>query len=213
MSQQINLFNPIFLKQKKIFTAVPMAEALGVLLAGALAMAFYAQHSVTALAAESAISGKQLALRQARLVSVSAQFAPRQKSPELAFSLAAAERQRQALIEVTGVLQRGEIGNTRGYSAYFRALARQSDAGVWLTGVSIVGAGNEIGVQGRAAQPAFVPAYIGRLGHETIMHGKTFSSLQIEQAMLAPKDGAATAAAAAPYVEFSLQAMNSAELP
>ena len=32
MSQQINLFNPIFLKQKKKFSAVSMVDALAVLL-------------------------------------------------------------------------------------------------------------------------------------------------------------------------------------
>ncbi|GGE88995.1 hypothetical protein [Massilia psychrophila] len=211
MSQQINLFNPIFLKQKKIFTAVPMAEALGVLLAGVLALAYYGQRSITALADESAITSKQLAQRQARLASASAQFAPRQKNAEIALNLAATEQELQSLHKVAGVLQRGEIGNTRGYSGYFRALARQSESGVWLTGVSIGGAGIEIGVQGRASQPALVPAYIGRLGSESIMRGKTFSSLQIEQAMLAPKGGGA--AVQAPYVEFSLQSVAGAERP
>ena len=38
MSQQINLFNPIFLKQKKIFSAAAMAQALCVLLGGVLQM-------------------------------------------------------------------------------------------------------------------------------------------------------------------------------
>ena len=213
MSQQINLFNPIFLKQKKIFTSVPMAEALGVLLVGALAVAFYGQQNVAALVAESAITSKQLAQRQARLASVTAQFSPRQKNAELALNLATAEQELQSLHEVAGVLSRGEIGNTRGYSGYFRALARQSESGVWLTGVSIVGAGIEIGVRGRASQPALVPAYIGRLGRETVMRGKTFSSLQIEQAMLAPKEGAGAVLLPAPYVDFSLQSVVAVERP
>ena len=34
MSQQINLFNPIFLKQKKTFSAVNMLDALALLLVG-----------------------------------------------------------------------------------------------------------------------------------------------------------------------------------
>ena len=34
MTQQINLFNPIFLKQKKIFSAVNMLDALALLLVG-----------------------------------------------------------------------------------------------------------------------------------------------------------------------------------
>jgi Tfp pilus assembly protein PilN len=94
------------------------------------------------------------------------------------------------------VIQRGELGNTSGYAATFKALARQSPGGVWLTGVSINGAGNELGVQGRAREAALVPAYLGRLAHEPVMRGKAFGSLKISQP--AAKD--------AQFVEFSLEA-------
>jgi hypothetical protein len=42
MAQQINLFNPIFLQQKKHFSAVTMLQALGLLLAGILVFYAYA---------------------------------------------------------------------------------------------------------------------------------------------------------------------------
>ncbi|MBC7456522.1 MAG: PilN domain-containing protein [Massilia sp.] len=217
MSQQINLFNPIFLKQKKVFTARPMLEALVVLVLGALALVFYGLQSVAALQGELAATGKQLAQRKARQASAVLQFVPRQKSAELAQQLAAAELELASLHKVAAVLQRGEIGNTAGYADYFRALARQSVGGLWLTGVSIVGAGNEIAVQGRALQAALVPAYIGRLGHEPVLRGKSFASLQIAQATQAPKEGGATTAAAgaaaAPYVEFSLHTVAGAQRP
>lgn len=217
MSQQINLFNPILLKQKKVFTARPMLEALAVLVAGALVLVFYGQQSVAALQGELAAGGKQLAQRKARQASAGVQFVPRQKSAELAQQLAAAELELASLRKVAALLQRGEIGNTAGYADYFRALARQNVAGLWLTGVSIVGAGNEIAVRGRALQPALVPAYIGRLGREPVLHGKSFASLQIEQALQAPNEGSASGAAAgaavAPYVEFSLHTVAGVQVP
>jgi hypothetical protein len=107
----------------------------------------------------------------------------------------------QALRDVSGVLDRGELGNTQGYSEYFKALARQNISGVWLTGVSISGAGAEIGVQGRALDAALVPAYLGRLTHEQVMRGKAFGSLKINQ----PASAKDAPAALAPYVEFSLE--------
>lgn len=205
MSGQINLFNPIFLKKRKLFTARPMAEALAVLVAGALVLVFYGQQSVATLDSELAATGKQLAQRKARQASAGVQFVPRKKSVALTQQLAAAELELASLHKVVSVLQRGEIGNTSGYADYFRALARQNVDGLWLTSVSIVGAGNEIGLQGRALQAALVPAYIGRLGREPVLQGKRFASLRIEQA-LAPKEGSVNVAAAvaAPYVEFSL---------
>jgi Tfp pilus assembly protein PilN len=200
VSQQINLFNPIFLKQKKIFSAFAMAYALGVLLAGALTVALYARHNVDALQTEAKNGHDLLAQREASLTKVKAEFAPRQKSAELEAELAQAETRLKAMHSVAGVLERGELGDTKGYSEYFKALARQNPSGVWLTGVTISGAGNELGVQGRALDAALVPAYLGRLTHEPVMRGKAFGSLRIGQPA-ADKDAAATAA---PFIEFSL---------
>jgi hypothetical protein len=201
VSQQINLFNPVFLKQKKVFTAVAMAQALGVLLAGVLMVAFYARHNVAALQGEADIGRERLAQREQRLVKATADFAPRQKSAALEADIAEAETRLKGLREVAGVLDRGELGNTHGYAEYFKALARQNVAGLWLTGVSIGGAGNELGVRGRALDAALVPAYLGRLTHEQVMRGKAFGSLKIGQ----PAAGKDAAAAAPPYVEFSLE--------
>jgi hypothetical protein len=200
VSQQINLFNPVFLKQKKVFSALAMARALCVLLGGVLAVAFYARQNVEQLQQEANSGRARLVEREARMQKVTAQFLPRQKSTDLEAELAQADARIAAMRDVAGVLQRGELGNTHGYSEYFKALARQNLSGVWLTGVSIGGAGNELGVKGRALDPALVPAYLGRLTHEQVMRGKGFGSLNISQ----PVQGT-NGAAGVPFVEFSLE--------
>jgi hypothetical protein len=228
VSQQINLFNPIFLKQKKVFTALPMAEALGVIVAGALLLTWYAGQRVADLE-RSAASGKTLlADRERRLAEANKQFAPRQKSATIATDVAQAELELRSLQQVESVLRDGTLGNAAGYAEYFRAFSRQNVSGLWLTGVSIVGAGNDIGVQGRAMQPTLIPAYIARLKSERVMHGKSFASLDISRpdaqlmpaAAPLPVAGPAAAGAAAPtaapapaapvattapFVQFSLQ--------
>lgn len=194
MSQQINLFNPIFLKQKKIFAALPMAEALGVIIVGVLLLTWYANRSVAELERSAAAGKTLLADREKRLTLAATQFAPRQKSAALTAEVAQAETELKALHSVESVLQGGALGNTAGYAEYFRALSRQNVSGLWLTGVTIVGAGNDIGVQGRAMQPTMIPNYIARLTSESVMHGKTFASLDISR----PDARAAPAVAAAP---------------
>ena len=213
MSGQINLFNPIFLKQKKLFNAAAMAQALCVLLAGVLAVAFYARHNVAGLQREAAGGRARLAQSEERLVKVKAGFAPRPKSAELDAQLAEAETGIMALRKIAAVVERGELGNTAGYAEYFKALARQNPSGVWLTAVSVSGAGNELGVRGRALDPALVPAYLGRLKNEPVMRGKAFASLKISQGGAAESADARGnpvvpkgAPSRAPYVEFSLEA-------
>jgi hypothetical protein len=160
----------------------------------------------------------QLQQRQARLAAVTAEFPPRQKDPTLAGAVSEAERQLGALREVSGVLQRGELGNTRGYAEYFRALARQHVEGLWLTGITIHGAGNEIGVRGRALDAQAVPGYLTRLTREPVLQGKGFGSLQISEGAKAAVPGAQAPAEpaapqVAPYVEFSLQSNSEAPRP
>jgi hypothetical protein len=206
VSQQINLFNPVFLQQKKIFSARTMGAALLVLFVGAAAIGVYGNMRVQALQKEADAGAAQLARKQERLASVGTEFAPRQKSAAVEAELTEVESQLAALREVSGVLERGELGNTQGYAEYFRALARQHVDGLWLTSVSISGAGVDIGVRGRALDPQRVPGYLNRLTSEPVMHGKSFGSLSISQGVGATRvdETGKPVTQAAPYVEFSL---------
>jgi Tfp pilus assembly protein PilN len=207
VSQQINLFNPVFLQQKKIFSARTMGAALLLLVVGVAALQLYGKMRVQALQKQADAGAAQLATKQARLAGVAAEFVPRQKSAAVEAELAEAEGQLAALRDVSGVLARGELGNTQGYAEYFRALARQHVDGLWLTGVSIAGAGADIAVRGRALDPQRVPGYLNRLTTEPVLRGKAFGSLSISQGAAGnrPDEAGKSAATAAPYVEFSLQ--------
>lgn len=212
MSQQINLFNPIFLKQRKIFTAVHMAQTLGLVVAGTLLVATYGAIKTSQLEAHAQAGKTAATAAEARLAQVAAEFPPKQRSKELEAELVRKQEELKSLHEVQAILERGELGNTAGYSEYFRALARQSVPGVWLTGLNVVGAGKEIELEGRALQPELVPGYIQRLTREAVLQGKTFGSMEIARPGQAPAAGAlaggaaAGAATGAPYVEFRLAA-------
>lgn len=217
MSQQINLFNPAFQQQSTRFSATSMLVACGVLVLGLAAMGAWASLRLVQLQAQANGVAHQLAGAQKRLASVDAEFKPRQKDPAVATRLLEAEQQHAALQHVAEVIERGELGNTQGYAEYFRALARQGTEGLWLTGVSIGGAGREIGVQGRALDAAMVPGFLTRLRSEPVMQGKAVGSLQIfDAAAKAPgRDGkeGKDSGAPAPYVEFSLQSTPSGAKP
>ncbi|WP_296949795.1 PilN domain-containing protein [uncultured Massilia sp.] len=207
MSQQINLFNPGFEKQKNLLSANGMAVAAGM---AALAMAgatWFAHVKTGALQAEANTGARLLDQSDKRLAEVTAGTAPAARDATLAGRIADAESQREALRRVAGVIERGELGNTQGYAEYFRALARQRVDGLWLTGVRIGGAGLDLGVQGRALDPALVPGFLARLRNEPVMQGKAVGSLRIgpaEDLKRVDRDGK-EGTAPAPYVEFSLQ--------
>jgi hypothetical protein len=209
VSQQINLFNPIFLKQKKLFSAVTMAQALGLILVGSAFLIAYSGYESSSLSIQAAANTTQLALAQTQLAKVTAEFGPRQKSKLIEDDIQKTQTEMKSLQQVFDILQKGEFGNTKGYAEYLRAFSRQILDGVWLTGFSIYGAGSEIGLQGRALQPDLVPAYISRLRREPVMLGKSFATLEM-QLPLVDQAGKGDPAAAkqrvpASYIEFNLQ--------
>jgi len=199
MSQQINLFNPVFLTQKKYFSVVTMLQALGLILLGSAVFYGYAIYQVSQLSRQADEMSKRYATEQARLVNFTNEFALQHSGQMLEDELKQLEAQAKAQDNVLTTLKSGVIGNTEGYSEYMRAFARQSINGLWLTAFDIVGDGTQMSLSGAVVNPQLVPAYIQRLSREKVMHGKTFSTLQMQQPK---KDGERLVPR---YVEFSLR--------
>lgn len=207
MSQQINLFNPVFLKQKKVFSAVNMLDALAVLLI--VVFLFYAYASITTLnldrqAVETAWQYDQAKLR---LAQAGARYAPKTVDAALEAEVNNLQAQlaaRKAALDNVGI---GTLAHEAAYAEYMRVLARQSLAGLWLTGFRFARGGAEIEIAGRALLPELVPAYILRLNRERVMSGRAFESLSMTQGQAAlPADASRPNAAPAiyDYTEFRL---------
>lgn len=195
MSQQINLFNPIFLQQKKIFAARTMAQALALITVGCVLISGTAWYSVGKLRKEAAELALQSARNQARLLAATSEFAPRKANDGLTLEAGDAEAQLTSLRKVVQLVQNGDLGNTHGYAEFFRALGRQYQDGLWLTAVSI-GASADMSLQGRALDATLVPAWIARLTREPVLQGKSFGNLQISTPPPAPAAAAAVTAPA-----------------
>lgn len=210
MSQQINLFNPVFLKQEKYFSALTMAQALGLILAGSIAFYGFAAYRTNLLSKQVIEMGKRLAIEEARFASASAKLGPRQKSKQVESEVTIAEDQLRSRREVMEILQSGKLGNTEGFSDYMRAFSRQIMNGLWLTGFTVDANGSDMTITGRTLQPELVPAYIRRLSQESIMQGKAFAVLEMHQPIAAPAKGTDAQGKAseplrqAAYLEFSL---------
>ena len=201
MSQQINLFNPIFLKQKKYFSVVTMLQALGLIVLGSAVFYAYAVYQVAQLSRQAQETTKRYAGEQVRLANYSNEFSLQRSGQMLEDELKQVEAQAKSQDAVLTTLKSGIIGNTEGYSEYMRAFARQSVNGLWLTAFDIVGDGVQMSLSGAVVNPQLVPSYIQRLGKEKIMRGKTFSTLQMQQPK---KDGDRLVPR---YVEFNLRSI------
>jgi hypothetical protein len=208
MSQQINLFNPVFLKQKKYFSVLAMLQALGLIVLGSGLFYGYAVYQVKLLAQQSEETSRRYAAEQVRFSNFSNDFSPQKSGEMLLAELKKAESDAAAQKEILDALKSGVIGNTEGYSEYLRAFARQTVSGLWLTGFDIEGDGAPMVLNGAALSPQLVPKYIQRLGKEKSMRGKTFAYLQMQQPKATPGQVASKS-----YVEFTMQSSRISEEP
>lgn len=194
MSQQINLFNPIFLKQRKYFSVLAMLEALGLIVLGSVLFYGYALYQVKQLSQQSEETGKRYVAEQARLARYTEEFSPEKSAQLLESELKSAEARAAVQNEIIDTLKTGEIGNSTGYSEYMRAFARQAVNGMWLTGFNIAGDGTQMSMSGAVLSPEMVPVYIQRLRQEHVMRGKPIATLQMQRS-----------GAEARYVVFTLR--------
>jgi hypothetical protein len=227
MAQQINLFNPIFLQQKKHFSAVTMLQALGLLLAGILVFYAYASFETHKFARVAENSRKQLQTQSEQLASFMRDYSPQGRSKALEQELARIAAQVKQGEDLAAMMRTGALGNTEGFARYLSALARQTMAGVWITGMTIGGDEVELQLGGRVLRADLVPAYVRALNHEDVMRGRRIAEMRLTareevEAPLtaAPGAGAPTLSAKAPalppplrYVEFNILAVRGTKPP
>ena len=182
MSQQINLFNPIFLQKKKYFSALTMVQGLGMIALGVALLAAYAAFELSRLRPEARAITAQLEAARAQFSVVQAQT-ERRRDPGLEAEVQRMEAQVLAMQRVADKLRANEgVAMTDGYSDYMGAFARQIVDGLWLTSFSIDEAGGQISISGAAVRPELIPLYLQRLGREHVLRGKAFDVLEMASA-------------------------------
>ncbi|MFA6970326.1 MAG: PilN domain-containing protein [Gallionella sp.] len=201
MSQQINLFNPLFIRQRTYFSLLAMLQALAMIVAGSLLFYGYAVYQVDQLHKQYEVDTKRFHAEQVSMARYAAEFSPQQSIQALQNEVQQLEKKTTDQAELIEVLKSGVIGNATGYSAYMRAFARQIVPGLWLTGFKVTGDAAQISLSGAVINPQLLPVYIQRLGKESIMQGKTFATLQMQQPNMESGTEQNTAAR---YVEFTL---------
>lgn len=201
MSQQINLFNPLFMRTEKHFSARTMLQSLGLIAAGLVVLYGYAlvqTHELERLAAD---YGVQLGTQRAQFIELGGRGPSKLLEAEVA-RLEADVTSRRAVL---AVVQGGDVGNPQGVSAYFAAFARHPTPGVWLTGFSVGEDGNELRVRGRALHADLVPAYLKVLNGDAVMRGRLVTELKLvarQETQSQPAGGAEPSR----YIEFDLLA-------
>jgi Tfp pilus assembly protein PilN len=190
MPQQINLCTPIFLAQKRYFSAQTMAGALGVfvLLGGVLSgygswkLALLTdgyQHSVTDNQRE--IERLRTAIRLNKERSAPADVA-------LVQALQAGQAELAQREQLLAELRRGLLREGQGHAARLQLVAQSIPPQAWVTAIRA----DELRLElsGYTLEPAALNRWMERLAQSPLLQGQQLSAVKVERVAAAGASGA-----------------------
>ncbi|MCO6412954.1 MAG: hypothetical protein J5I92_09435 [Thiogranum sp.] len=180
MHQQINLYQPVFRKQQKVFSAVTLAQIAGAVLVMLLAILGHARWTLAGMD-DAAQSMQQRHDHLRKQISALDELL---RTPDTAGLDADIEQLSQSIAQRKSLLARfGQLSFKRrnGFSSQFTILAEQQVRGLWLDGVTVDGEG-QIEIRGTTLDAKLVPVYLQQLEAHPQLSGSSFETVSMTRA-------------------------------
>lgn len=181
MSQQINLYQPIFRQQKIIFSARTILLVAAGLLVALMLWGFLVSQRLGVLEEEHQrqVAAEQRALEQ--LTRLQASTPAQADSEALEADINRLSQRRDELrASLLSLQQRQPVSQAR-MPELLDALTRQVPDGLWLTHLRLTEPERQLMLQGRALSSRLVPAYINGLSSEPLVSGTGFGQVQVKR--------------------------------
>ncbi len=180
MHQQINLYQPVFRKQHKVFSAATLAQIAGAALVLLLVILAHTRSTLANMEA-SALSLQQ---QHAHLQRQVAELEEALRTPDTEAVDEEMERLKKTIEQRNALLAQFDqlaIQHHKGFAGHFRILAQQGVPGLWLDGVT-VNAQGEMELRGTTLDEKLVPAYLQGLARQGDLSESTFETVAMSRA-------------------------------
>lgn len=181
MNQQINLYQPMFRKQRRVLSARAILYSLGLVAAGLALVYGFGQWQTQRLAWQVDSLVEQRDVARERLVGLESRLPRRTRSKLLETELVRLDRRVREQSSVIQVLEGDGEGLTRGFSDFLEGFARRRVEGLWLTGFEIGDGGQALNIDGQTRDAALVPVFVQALAAEPAFGGLSFGELSVER--------------------------------
>lgn len=179
MNQQINLFQPIFRKERKILSFIAMVQICVIVLAALAAISGYSWWQTVSLKRDLAGLKQQHQIRLAQLARTTREIAKLHREDQSQSEIDRLEQELRAERHILAVLDGKQLRQIKGFSSYFESFSRQVVNGMWLTGFDVAEGGQSVQIRGSSTEPALVPRFLQGLSREKQLQGTEFSVLQM----------------------------------
>jgi hypothetical protein len=181
MHQQINLFQPIFREQRRLFDAKAVAWSLGVIGLALISFWTFGTFKVNQLEAEVAHLREQQRVQEQMASTAGSLRSARANPEQIRARVSRLTEDLATRTRALDLLQGGLAGNTSGFAAKLEALASQHVNGLWINRVDLGSAAGSMGLSGGTLDPDLVPRYLKALASEPALKGTRFDDFSIER--------------------------------
>jgi len=181
VKQQINLYQPMFRKQQKVFSAITMLQITGFFIVVLAAIYSYNVYRLQPFSGELDKTNTQMTKLSQQVEAISKRLPSRGKNKILESEISRLSMRLGNMKKIRVALTQGSFGNTSGFSDHFEALAKNHVDGAWLTDITISDGGGKLTLSGKSIDPELVPIYIKRLAAAPVFKDQRFNILDLER--------------------------------
>lgn len=179
MNQQINLFQPMFRKERKILSFNATLQVCLIVVAALAAITTYSVWQTQAMKHTVATLATQHQARLAQLEKITREASTLQAKDNTQNEIQRLEQELNAERQILSRLDGKRLRHIKGFSSYFESFSRQVVNGMWLTGFDVMQGGQSIQIRGSSVEPELVPLFLQGLAQESQLSGTQFSVLQM----------------------------------
>ena len=188
MNQQINLYQPIFRKQKKVFTAVAMLQVCLISIALFTLAGGYSYFQLKKLQEQENRVAEKLIRSQAHFKQLLGKTGTDATAKLLTAEISKLNQELEQKKSIVALLAQGSYVTKRGFSQQFEAIARQHVNGTWLTRIEIEQGGAALNLKGITYSAELVPVYLQRLLQEQVFSETTFNLFGMQRSVESPEE-------------------------
>jgi len=180
LHQQINLYQPIFRKQRVMFSLLFSLQAAGLFFIALSAIYLLNLRQVTFLERQLADDTHLNQQKLTQLAALSNEIA-KYKGSAGDSQLIQLRKELDAEKFLLSVLGEAYASHSKGFANYLEGFSRRVIDGLWISRFDMLNGGSEIKLVGGALKPDAVPLFIENLKQEDSLRGTKFQILEIDR--------------------------------
>lgn len=179
MHQQINLFEPVFRRQQKVFSATTLTQIAAAVVVLLVAILEHARWTLASMEQSAEALQQQHDNIRKQVASLETAY----QTPDTQALDAEIEQLMADIDERNGLLVQFDqlvVEHRNGFADQFRALAEQHVPGLWLEGITINGEG-QVEIRGTTLDARLVPVYLQHLEKRKGLSETPFETVSLKR--------------------------------